>query len=151
MCGCLGCVVTVLGEPIRAFPSVIGPHLAAFGDHLIMCWGQFLVPCGGPSVPWEMHGVFVAIDLHAFGNAVVVIGVIGVTASITRPHIPFGVPLGDPFGQDFARTATLGDAKCKYTCLKRVFDPRHWPDQRQSIWGIWDRAVNDPLNPCLTC
>ena len=50
--------------------------------------------------------------------------------------------MGDPFGQDFAGTAALGDTKGKDAGFERVFHAWHWADQWQSIGGIGDRPVD---------
>src|SRR6056297_4283479 len=71
---------------------------------------QGVAACG-PFVPWEMHRVFMAVDLEPLGDAVVGIGVIGVAARVAGPHVPFGGAFGDPFGQHLAGAAALGDAE----------------------------------------
>ena len=68
-------VVAGLGEPVRPFPAVIGPedrtHRPEFGMQ-----GRFLLAApGGPFVIGEVHGVFVAIDLHPLGVAVILVAI----------------------------------------------------------------------------
>ncbi len=104
---------------------------------------QFLVRGGGPAVPWEMHGVFVAVDFHTFGDAVVVVGVIGVTTRIASPHVPFGCPIDDPFSQHFASAAALGNTEGEDAVFKGVFHAGHGADQGQTVGRIGDRAVDD--------
>ena len=98
-------------------------------------------------MPGEVHGVFMAINLHAFGHAIVMIGVIGIAARITGPHIPFGLPLGDPFGQHFSGAAALRDAKGKDAGLKRIGHAGHRANKRHSVGRIGDRAVDDFADP----
>ena len=90
----------------------------------------------------EMHGVFVAVNFHALGDAIVLIFKPGKAARIARPHIPFSSPLGDPFRQHFARPPRLTDAKGEHARLKRVRHAGHRADQRIAIGGIGDRAVD---------
>ena len=94
----------------------------------------------------EVHGVFVAVDLHPFDVAVILIGVIGVATRITGPHVPLGLTIDDPFGHDLTRAAALGDAESKDTVFKGVLHARHRADQRQAVRRIGDRAVDDPAD-----
>ena len=104
---------------------------------------QLAVGGGGPTMPWEVHGVFIAVDFHAFGHAIFVVGVIRVAARIDGPHVPFCCAINDPFGHDLASTAALGDAEGKDTSLEGIINTRHRADQWEAIWGIRDRAVDD--------
>ena len=138
-----GGIVTVLSEPIGALPAVVVAHLSAEGFDACVDGRQLAVGGGGPAMPWEVHGVFVAVDFHAFRHAVVVICVVGVAARIDGPHIPFCCTIDDPFGHDLASTAALGDAEGKDTGLEGIINTRHRADQWEAIGGIRDRAVDD--------
>jgi hypothetical protein len=61
----------------------------------------------------EMHAVFVAIDLHALGDAIVLVGEVGEAARVAGPHVPLGLALGHPFGQHLAGAAALAMPKVK--------------------------------------
>ena len=61
----------------------------------------------------EVHGIFVAIGFKRLGLAIIMIGVICVTAWIDSPHIQFRFAVHDPFGNYFTCTATLRDAEGK--------------------------------------
>ena len=91
----------------------------------------------------EVHGVFVAIDLHRLLIAVILIGVVRVAPRIDRPHVPLGLTLGDPFGQNLTGAATLRDAKGKHAGLKGIRHARHRPDQWQTVGRVGDRAIDD--------
>ena len=132
--------------PKRALPTVKRAILRAKGQGAVMHSAQFLVAPLGPSEMREVHGIFMAINLHALFDTVVLILKAGKAARIARPHIPFGRPLGDPFGQHLARPARLADAKGKDTSLKRIWHTRHRPKQRQPIGRIGNRAIDHARN-----
>ena len=94
----------------------------------------------------EMHGVFVAINLHRFLIAVILIGVIGIAARIGGPHVPFRLPFGDPFGQNLARTTALGDAEGEDAGLIGIGHTRHGTDQGQAVGGVRNGAVDHAVH-----
>ena len=90
----------------------------------------------------EVHGIFVTVGFQRLLQGIVVIGVAGVAARSDGPHVPLGFAMHDPFGQDLARPAPLGDPEGKAVPLKRVFDAGHGPEQWQSVGRVWDRSVD---------
>ena len=151
---CLGCllgsVIARFCEPIGPLPSIISAHLTAKRHNLVMDRRELFIASCRPSVPRKMHSVFVAINLFALGNTILMVRVIRVTAWITGPHVPFGLSLCDPFGQDFTRASALCDTKGKDTSLKGIGYPWHRADQWQSIGGIRDGPIDDLRDAPLT-
>ena len=99
-------------------------------------------------MPREMHTVFMAVHFHALGHAVLLVRVIRIAPGITRPHIPFGLTLGDPFGQNFTRTAALCNTKGEHAGLKRIGNARHRADQGHAVGRIGDRSINHLVDAC---
>ena len=142
-------VVARRREPVRPLPAVVGAHPPARRPDPRMDRRQSPVGPGGPAMPREMHGVFVAVDLPGLGEAVVGIGVPGETARIAGPHVPFGGALGHPFGKHLAGPARLSDPEGEDAGLERVRDARHRPDQRVAVGRVGDRTVDDFGQPGL--
>ena len=144
---CLGCllrgVVALFGKPVGTLPPVIGPHLSASCANAVVNRRQLTILARGPAVVRKVHGIFMRINLLAVFDAIIVIRVIGEPARVARPHIPFRLPFGDPFSQNLASPAALGDAKGKDTCLKRVGNAGHGANQRVAVRCVRDRAVDD--------
>ena len=93
---------------------------------------QPFVPAVWPGHTGKVHRVLVTVNLHPFQIAVFLVTIDPLTeaARINSPHIPLGAAFDNPFGEDFARAATLSDAKGKDTSLKGIWYTRHRTDQR---------------------
>ena len=79
-----------------------------------------------PFMVREMHCILIAINFHTFLVAIILVRIICITARIARPHIPFGLTFSYPFCQYFSCATSLSDTKCKHTCFKCIWNPRHW-------------------------
>ena len=82
MGGLLGSVIAFLGKPVGPLPAIIGTKNSAAGFQVFMDWRKFLVSCRRPFMVRKMHGIFIAIDFHAFLVAIVLIAIIGEAARI---------------------------------------------------------------------
>ena len=137
-------VVAGLGVPGGALPAIIGVELRAERRDPVVDRRQLLVAAGRPGMARKMDRIFVAIDFHALGDAVVRVGGKGGEAArIAGPHVPFGLALRHPFGQHLAGAAGLGDAEGEDAGLEGVGHAGHRADQRIAVGRIGDRAVDD--------
>ena len=91
----------------------------------------------------KMHGIFVAVDFHALGDAIVRVGAKLVKRRGSQDHMSHSVcALRHPFGQHLAGAAGLADAEGEDAGLEGIRHAGHRPDQRVAVRRIGDRPVD---------
>ena len=94
--------------------------------------------------------IFVLVGFDRLGRSELGVRVLKVAARIQRPHVPFGVPVRYPFGNDLACTTGLGNAKSERGAVVEARQPRRRTNQRVAIGRVRDGAVDDALDANAT-
>ena len=131
-----------------AFPAAIDAHLCALLYMPVMKGTCLYIASGRPLNMREVYRIFMRIDFYRLGLGIGRINMICKAAWVYSPAICLCLAFDNPFRHQLASPASLYDAKGKYTGFKGIFNARHRPDKRQSIWRVGNRAIYNTGDTC---
>ena len=90
--------------------------------------------------------VFVLVGFDGLGGGELGVRVLEVATRVQRPHVPFGVPVRYPLGNDLASAARLGNAERERSAVVEARQSGRRTDERVAIGRIRNGAVDDALD-----
>ena len=142
----LAVVMAVRCIIVNPFPTTVGAHNTPLFQMLLIEWAHFHRSAVSPLNSREVNCIFMTVDFHCLSFGIDTINMISETARVHSPSICFWFTMNNIFRQQFSRTTSLDDSKCKYASFISIWYTRHRPYIRQSIWCVWNWPVHHPCD-----